>query len=121
MQNDFIICGVEFGLENVGKVVLIHHALYGGKKYGSDLRNHLRSCMRHLDFTSCLADPNVWMRPAKKRDGKYYYKYILLYTDYALVVSQHTEETLRMDSGHYFEFKEDYIGPPKIYLGAHFI
>ena len=31
-QKDYVICGPEFGLENVGKVGLIHRALYGGKK-----------------------------------------------------------------------------------------
>jgi hypothetical protein len=47
-QKDFIVCGPEFGIENVGKVALIRRALYGGKSTGKDLRNHLRSCMRHL-------------------------------------------------------------------------
>ena len=68
-QKDYVICGPEFGLENVGKVALIHRALYGGKSAGKDFRNHLRSCMRHLDFVSCPADPDVWMRPAKRSDG----------------------------------------------------
>ena len=86
-QKDFIICGEEFGLENVGKVALIHRALYGGNKAGSDFRNHLRSCMRHLDFTSCLVDPDVWMRPAKNTDRASYYEYIILYTDDALPVN----------------------------------
>ena len=45
-QNNYIICGPEFGIENVGKVDLIHRAVYGGKSAGRDLRNHLRSCMR---------------------------------------------------------------------------
>ena len=49
-QKDYIICGPEFGIENVGRVSLIHRALYGGKSAGRDFRNHLRSCMRHLDF-----------------------------------------------------------------------
>jgi hypothetical protein len=40
---DYIICGPEFGLENVGKVALIHRALYGGKTAGRNFRNHLRS------------------------------------------------------------------------------
>ena len=53
--------GELLGLENVGKVALIHQALYGGKSAGADFRNHLRSCMRHLDFVSCPADPDVWM------------------------------------------------------------
>ena len=65
LQKDYVIYGPKFGLENVGKVALIHWALYGGKSAGKDFRNHLRSCMRHLDFVSCPADPDVWMRPAK--------------------------------------------------------
>ena len=59
------------------------------------------------------------MRPAKKSDGTSYYEYILLYTDYALVVSQHSEDTLGKDLGRYFELKEESIGPPKIYLGGY--
>ena len=30
-QKDYIICGPEFGIENVGKVARIHRALYGEK------------------------------------------------------------------------------------------
>jgi hypothetical protein len=56
-QKDCILCGPEFGIENVGKVALIRRALHGGKSAGKDFRNHLRSCMRHLDFTLCPADP----------------------------------------------------------------
>ncbi len=41
-QKDYIVCGPDFGLENVGKVDLIHKALYGGKSAGRGLRNHLR-------------------------------------------------------------------------------
>jgi hypothetical protein len=118
-QKDYyIICAAEFGIENVGKVALIHRALYGGKSAGKDFRNHLRSCMRHLNFASCPADPDVWMRPATHSDGSEYYEYILLYTDDALVVSQHAENVLRNDLGRYFELKEESIGPPKIYLGG---
>ena len=47
-QKDYIICGAEFELENVGKVALIHRALYGGKSTGKDFRNHLQACMRHI-------------------------------------------------------------------------
>ena len=103
----------------MGKVALIHRALYGGKSAGKDFRNHLRSCMRHLDFVSCPADPDVWMRPAKRSDGSDYYEYILLYTDDALVLSENAEKVLRNDVGRYFTLlKEESIGPPKIYLGG---
>ena len=116
---DYIICGPEFGLENEGKVALIHRALYGGKAAGRDFRNHLRSCMHHLKFKSCPADPDVWMRPSIKSDGTQVYDYVLLYTDDTLVVSENAESILRNEIGRYFELKEESIGSPKLYLGGH--
>jgi Reverse transcriptase (RNA-dependent DNA polymerase) len=117
-QKDYIVCGPEFGLENEGKVALIHRALYGGKLAGRDFRNHLRSCMRYLNFTSCPADPDVWLRPAIKSDGSEYYEYILLYTDDTLVISELAERVLRGELGQHFTLKEESIVPPKIYLGG---
>ena len=118
-QKDYIICGPEFGLENIGKVALIHRALYGGKSAGRDFRNHLRSCMRYLNFVSCPADPDVWMRPpAITSGGSSYYEYILLYTDDTLVISENAEHVLRNELGKHFTLKEESIGPPKIYLGG---
>ena len=35
-QKDFIVCGPEFRIKNIGKVALIHWALYGGKSMGQD-------------------------------------------------------------------------------------
>ena len=55
----FIVCGAEFGLENVGKVALITRALYGGKVAGRYFWHHLRYCMGHLGLTSCREDPDV--------------------------------------------------------------
>ena len=118
-QKDYIICGAEFGLENIGKRALIKRALYGGKAAGRDFRNHLRHCMQHLGFMSCLADPDVWYRPAIKSDGTEYYEYVLLYTDDTLVISERAENVLRSEIGKYFELKEESIGPPKLYLGGH--
>ena len=117
-QKDYIICGPEFGVKNIGRMALIHHALYGGKAAGRDFRNHLRSCMEFLNFKSCLADPNVWMRPAIKSDGNTYYEYILLYVDDTLVVSENAESILCNELGRYFHLKEESIGPPTIYLGS---
>ena len=64
-EKHYIICGAEFGLENIGKVGLIRRALYGGKSSGADFWKHLRSCMKHLKFNSCKADPDIWMREAQ--------------------------------------------------------
>ena len=107
-----MICGLEFGLENVGKVALIHCALYGEKAAGRDYWNHLRSCMQHLNFTSCPADPDVLMRPAMKADGSSYYEYILLYVDDILAIGEKAEHILRHELGKYFDMKESLIGPP---------
>ena len=35
-QKDYIICGPEFGVKNIGRAALIHCALYGGKAAGRD-------------------------------------------------------------------------------------
>jgi hypothetical protein len=42
---------------------------------------------RDLGFTSCKADPDVWMRPAEKKDGFQYYEYVLVYVDDVFVYS----------------------------------
>ena len=65
--------------------------------------------MRHLKFEHSLADPDVWMRPAKKSDGTECYEYILLYTDDVLVISDNVEGFLREGIGRYFELKEKSI------------
>ena len=54
------ILGKEFGAD-AGKKALRVRALYGLKSAGAAFRAHLADCMRHLGWTSCLADPDVWM------------------------------------------------------------
>ena len=103
----------------MGKKALIRRALYGGKAAGRDFRNHLRACMRHLEFESCLADPDVWMRPAGKADGQGHYEFTSLHTDDVLCVSENPEQTIRTGVGKYFELKEESVGPPKTHLGGH--
>lgn len=117
-EKHYIICGIEFGLENVGKIALIRRALYGGKSAGRDFWEHLRSCMEFLGFSSCKADPDVWMRAAVKSDGQEYWEYVLLYCDDCLVISEKGEDILRREIGKYFELKQESIGPPNIYLGG---
>ena len=74
--------------------------------------------MEFLNFKSCLADPDMWMRPAIKSDGNTYYEYILLYVDDVLVVSENAESILRNELRKYFHLKEESIGPPTVYLGG---
>ena len=116
-EKHYIICGSEFGLEHQGKVALIRRALYGGKSSGADFWKHLRSCMTHLGFTSCKADPDVWMREAQSDEGSSHWEYILLYVDDALCISNRGEHVLKEQLGRYFLIKPGSVGPPKIYLG----
>ena len=117
-RKDYVVCGPEFGLENVGSIALIKRAVCGGKTSGRDFRNYLRRCMDDLKFVSCKADPDVWMRPAEKRDGSKCWEYVLLYTDDILCISENGEDVIRNEIGGYFDFKKKSIGPPDIYLGG---
>ena len=78
-------------IKDIGKIVLIHRDMHGGKADRKDFRNHLRSCMLHLSFVSCLDNSHVWIRPANRSDGSYYYKYILLYTDDTILLSENSK------------------------------
>ena len=78
-EKHFIICGPEFGIENIGKNDIITRALYGGKCSGRDFWHHLRSCMKFLGFESLCADPDVWMIESVREDGiTKYHEYVLL-------------------------------------------
>ena len=105
LENHFITCGLEFGLENVGKRDIIRKALYGGKTSDRDFHTHLRYCMLRLNFKPLLANPDVWMCPATKSDGNGHYEYGMLYAEDALVVSENSESILRDELGKCFELK----------------
>ena len=91
--------------------------LIWGKSSGADFWKHLRTCMIHLGFTSCKADPDVWLREALKDDGSQYWEYVLLYVDDCLCISNNAEKVIRNEIGRYFIIKEKSIVIPDIYLG----
>ena len=48
--------------------------------------------MKFLGLESSRAEPDVWMRESVREDGfTKYYKYVLLYTDDCLVISNRGE------------------------------
>jgi hypothetical protein len=110
------VCGPEFG-ENQGQTAILVRALYGLKSSGAAFRNHLASCMRMLGYTSCLADPDVWLRPEVREDGFQYYGYVLLYVDDALVINHDGMKALKEINIH-FKMKESSMGDPDTYLGC---
>jgi hypothetical protein len=61
----------------------------------------MASTLLSLGFKGCLADPDVWLRPACKPDGTKYYEYVLIYVDDILVVSHDPEKVMDMLSENY--------------------
>ena len=116
-EKHFIICGPEFGLENVGKRAIIVRALYGGKSAGADYWRHVRKAMDEMGFKSCKADPDLWMRPGTKDNGTKYWSYVLLYVDDILAIMEDPELFIRDELGKRFTVKEKSIGLPDKYLG----
>ena len=57
------------------------NALYGLKSTGASFRSFLTKKIDLMGFTSCIADPDVWRRPATKENGEEYYEYIMTYVD----------------------------------------
>ena len=55
------ILGPELG-PNAGKTAIIVRALYGLKSAGAAFCTHLASFMRQMGYTSCKADPDLWMK-----------------------------------------------------------
>ena len=116
-EKHYIICGKEFGLENIVRIRLIYRAFYGEKSSRADFWKHLRSCMKLLKFKSCRADADIWMREAQSDKGNYYWDYILLYVDDNLCISNRAECILKGELGKYVVIKPGSIDRPKIYLG----
>ena len=61
-EKHFVICGPEFGIENIGKKAIITQALYGGNVAGRNFWHHLRICMKFLGFEYSQPDPDILMR-----------------------------------------------------------
>jgi hypothetical protein len=110
------LLGPEWG-SDAGKKAIIVRALYGLKSSGAAYRNHFASYLRSLGFTSCLADPDVWLRRAKRDNGDLFYEYLLVYTDDLLAIATNPKSILD-DINLYFNLKPESVGHPNIYLGS---
>jgi hypothetical protein len=68
-------------------------------------------------YSSCKADPDVWMHPRTKPDGFKYWSYILVYTDDILIVDHELKVAMDYYASHY-TLKPSSIKEPDTYLGA---
>ena len=78
--------GPEFG-KDAGKTAVIFRALYGLKSAGAAFRSHLARCMESLEYQSCKADLDLWLKEEiKPEDGVKYYSYLLCCVDDILFI-----------------------------------
>ena len=73
--------------------------------------------MHDMGYRPCLADPDVWLRPAVKQCGFKYYEYVLTYVDDCLAISDNPKVTMQGIQAK-FKLKNDKYAEPTDYLGA---
>ena len=67
---------------------------------------------------TCKADPDIWMRKAKRVGNSDYWEYVLLYVDDCICISTDPKAIVRKEIGKYFLMKEASIEEPDVYLGG---
>jgi hypothetical protein len=67
------VAGPEFGSDE-GKNMIVVRALYWLKSTGATFRTFLGQHLCDMGFRSSQADPDVWLRPARKPGGEKYYE-----------------------------------------------
>jgi hypothetical protein len=115
-ENLYTVAGQEFGSDE-GKFMIVVRALYGLKSAGATFRAFLGEHLYNMGFRSSQADPDVWLRPARKPGGEAYYEYVLCYVDDILAISVSPEGIMKSVQEK-FKLKGDKFGPPSDYLGA---
>jgi hypothetical protein len=92
------VLGPEFG-QDAGNSAIISRALYGLKSAGAAFCDHLASFMCQMGYTSCKADPDLWLKAETRPDDNVqYYAYILCYVDDILCIHHDAMSILRARS-----------------------
>ena len=113
----YTTAGKEFGPDKQGRPVLITRALYGLRSSGKAFRDHMAATLRDFGYSSCKADPDVWMHTKMKPDGFQYWSYILVYTDDLLVVDHEPQIIMDYMASRY-TLKPGSVMEPTTYLGS---
>jgi hypothetical protein len=62
--------------------------------HGAQWQEHLAKTLQIAGFSSCKADPNVWLQPAVKDTGEKYYEYVLCYVNDVLCGSERPQKEM---------------------------
>jgi hypothetical protein len=74
--------------------------------------------MRQMGYTSCKADPDLWLKAVTRpEDNVHYYAYILYYVDDILCIHHDPMSVMKEING-YLPLKPSFVGDPDIYLDA---
>ena len=74
--------------------------------------------MRQMGYTSCKADPDLWLKAVTRpEDNVRYYAYILCYVDDILCI-HHVPMSVMKEINVYLPLKPSSVGSLDIYLGT---
>jgi hypothetical protein len=74
--------------------------------------------MCHMGYTSCKADPDLWLKAVTRPEGNFhYYPCIICYVDDILCI-HHDPMTVMNEINGYLPLKPSSVGNLDIYLGA---
>eukprot|EP00957_Ditylum_brightwellii_P065561 4972853-Ditylum_brightwellii.AAC.1 len=108
---------LEFGSDQKGRPAKIVQALYSLKSSDARFRAHCAGTLLSMGFTSCQADPYMWMRAAVKKNGTEYYEYVLCYVD-DILCSSEQPSTIMDQLSKTFKLKDRIVKGPGLHLGA---
>eukprot|EP00957_Ditylum_brightwellii_P066771 5067094-Ditylum_brightwellii.AAC.1 len=103
----YVVAGLEFGEENVGKIVMILKVLYGLATSCVRFLDYLLDTLCSMDFLPTCFDCDVWICIGK--DGKSY-KYICTHVDDFCIFSKQAKKVMEQIQSVY-TVKD--IGPPE--------
>lgn len=113
----FYTAGPEFG-SNEGKIMVVTRSLYGLKSASASFRVFPGEHLYDLGYQpTIMADPDVWIRLAVKKDGLEYYEYVLCYVNNVLAILLDPTKTMKGIQSK-FKLKDNKIEPSQQLCGC---
>ena len=97
--------GPEFGSDQRKKAIIVRD-LCGLKHAGAAFRCHLADCMGQLRHSSCLADPDAWLKPQCREDSFKHNACVLICAD-DIIEIHHDAASCINDINECFPMKPD--------------